>query len=66
MASKRRLRRRGCESKIRHTSHPEAVIHARKLGWPWTAYGCKFCNGFHVGRPDKNKKRALIAKHGYA
>ena len=55
MASKRRIRRRSCQSKVRHAT-PDAAqgairrLHAQK-GYQGRldAYRCRFCGGFHVG-----------------
>ena len=62
MASKRRLRRKGCVTKFRYGTMREAsseAFKARERGagnvWP---YGCPFCNGFHVGhRPEYVEKK---------
>jgi hypothetical protein len=54
MASKRRIRRRQCEGKVRHETLPDALRHSRSLsahegGSRIAAYRCQFCGGFHVG-----------------
>lgn len=55
MASKRRLRRRSCERKVRHESasgawiarkHTTADKQERAL---LDVYACRFCKGWHVG-----------------
>ena len=57
MASKRRIRRRSCEGKIRHKSKEAAFLHIRGLrndgkdtNKQCHFYRCKFCKGWHVGR----------------
>jgi hypothetical protein len=62
MASKRRLRRRSCKSKVRHIDQTAAVAHARHLGFQHRAYKCKFCGGWHVGRPNKKIKQSAEAR----
>ena len=60
MASKRRIRRRSCERKVRQHTEAAAKHHARSLfvarGEVTYAYACSFCGGWHVGRR---------AGHGY-
>jgi hypothetical protein len=55
MASKRRIRRRSCESKRRFQTEQEAhrviaMLHyrGRVRGFLGT-YKCQFCGGFHYG-----------------
>lgn len=59
MASKRRLRRKGCTGKIRHPAESEAAIHAKSLskaeGEKMAWYKCKFCKGWHVGHRAKRR-----------
>ncbi len=62
MASKRHLRKRACESKIKHVSQATASSHAMKLGFEYRAYKCPHCSGWHVGRPDRKKRQSLAAK----
>lgn len=62
MASKRRLRRRSCESKIKHADQTAAVAHLRHLGAQYKTYKCKFCGGWHVGRPNKKIKQSIAAR----
>jgi hypothetical protein len=51
MASKRRLRRKTCENKIRYATKDEALAAARKIfrahGDSMSAYGCG--SHFHLG-----------------
>jgi hypothetical protein len=63
VSSKRRIRRRSCEGKQRHEDETGAVAHCKSLGWSWRAYRCKFCKGWHVGRPTKKAKMAMRARN---
>lgn len=65
MSSKRRLRRRSCEKKLRHENKIEAIAHSRSMGLPWHPYKCRFCKGWHVGRLTKKAKMAWRARHGF-
>jgi hypothetical protein len=66
MASKRRIRRRSCEGKIRYTVFEEAIRVAvrmsSQLHEEYHVYRCIFCKGlgkrvYHIGRmPVKQKK----------
>lgn len=65
MASKRRLRRKGCGRKIRYTSQAEALAGLKALtrekghqGY-LTPYHCQFCNGYHFGHPPRRVRQAL-------
>lgn len=55
MASKRAVRRRSCEGKVRHASHTDAIIalsvmkRAGKCQSDARVYRCKFCGGYHIG-----------------
>lgn len=55
MSSKRAVRRRACDGKIRHVNERGAVLHAIELRKKDNAdrylniYKCKFCSGWHVG-----------------
>lgn len=62
MASLRSKRRRSCESKIKHPDKNGAWMHAKKLGRGFCPYKCKFCSGWHVGRPGKQKRQSLAAQ----
>ena len=56
VSSKRRLRRKACQGKVRHPSRALAelqqyeLIRARRVRGPLNVYRCLFCKGFHVGR----------------
>lgn len=70
MASKRRLRRRSCEGKVRHCEEQQAAAAAKRLrkvtgnyriGW----YRCRFCKGWHIGRRGRKrwlKIRAMLGR----
>lgn len=62
MASKRRLRRKGCTHKVRHESEAFAKIAAYKTKGRVGAYKCKFCGGWHVGHAPKKVRRAMAEK----
>jgi hypothetical protein len=55
LASKRHLRRRSCEDKVRFESLASASAalrraYRREYRAPMTTYRCKFCGGWHYGR----------------
>lgn len=60
MSSKRRIRRKSCKGKVRHTSleHADAHRHAlsRLDGDRMSAYRCRFCGGWHVGHTPGAKR----------
>lgn len=55
MSSKRRIRRKACKGKVRHTDQARAwaALHAleRNKGpqGPMRVYRCQFCGGWHFG-----------------
>lgn len=61
MSSKRAIRRKSCDGKVRHADSA-AAAHAiyllnRTNGYqgPMNAYRCRFCGGYHIGhRPAKD------------
>lgn len=59
MSSKRAIRRRACDGKVRHETSWEARKAIRDLNrkrgyqGPMNAYKCKFCGGFHVGHSTR-------------
>lgn len=59
MASKRHLRRKACQGKVRHLTeaHARAAIHSLHTGKGWqghmNAYRCPFCKGWHVGHAKR-------------
>ena len=61
MSSKRRLRRRSCEGKARHADKTGAVLAVNQLWVKSRArvhpYECRFCGGWHVGRPPEKRGR---------
>lgn len=64
MSSKRAIRRRSCDGKIRHADQREALDHIaglnRRKGFQGSmnAYRCDFCGGWHVGHRPREKHRA--------
>lgn len=60
MSSKRRLRRRSCEGKVRHESAAGANIARAKLARRdddrMNAYHCRFCGGWHVGHAPGSRQ----------
>lgn len=68
MSSKRRLRRKGCGTKVRHASLENArcaAALARKRGEKSIhAYGCRFCGGFHIGHRPATIQRVIDARIG--
>ena len=58
MSSKRAIRRKACEGKIKHNSRNDAWAARRKLPFdesPMNIYKCKFCKKWHIGhRPEGN------------
>ena len=73
MSSKRAVRRRQCEGKVRFASREEAwwrvrptlrasiVGHSRHLA----PYSCRFCGGWHLGHnPFRPKIPGLNARRG--
>ncbi len=66
MSSKRHLRRRSCESKVKHEDEVSARKHAhyltRRNGIQYMPYRCKFCTGWHAGRPDRRKWQGINSR----
>jgi hypothetical protein len=63
MSSRRALRRKSCEGKIRHSTIGAAWIAAGKTGGKVRPYRCKFCGDYHCGHePGKQKRRHVT--HG--
>ena len=56
MSSKRRLRRKACQGKIRHKTDGAAFYAASKTGDGCAHYRCEFCSGYHVGHPPSSVK----------
>lgn len=60
MSSKRRIRRKSCKGKVRHTclEHAHAALRAlRKVDEDrMSAYRCQFCGGFHVGHTPGDQR----------
>lgn len=55
MSSKRRLRRKQCGDKTRHSTAADALTHIRNLkdrrriNGTVNAYRCRWCGGYHIG-----------------
>lgn len=71
MASKRRLRRKSCEGKARHSTWKGAEIAAdihyqrfRSVVFP---YLCQFCKHptYHIGHNPQMERRTNIQKRNY-
>lgn len=67
MSSKRNRRRRSCDSKKRYEERQDAVYDAGQLrkyhdGGKWTAYRCRFCGCWHVGRSPAKEVKAMWAR----
>jgi hypothetical protein len=62
MSSKRSLRRRGCEGKVRHETITDAYAaqsgHARTFGETLGVYWCTFCRGWHLGHTQQKRTRS--------
>jgi len=68
MASKRRLRRKACEGKVRHldlaSAWEAARVAAQRSGDIIHAYRCQHCGGFHIGHAGGELARTIQAKRG--
>jgi hypothetical protein len=74
MSSKRQLRRKQCEGKIKYPNLPEAERAARAMSKAvkqgLSAYKCKFCGMFHMGhtpakvRQAMRRRQAAFGKNG--
>ena len=64
MSSKRRIRRRSCEGKTKYKTRNAAkvAIHTGNHKGFMLPYKCKFCKQWHVGRPNKNRRKAYWAR----
>lgn len=62
MSSKRHLRRKKCERKIRFASAGAARDRARAIqragGYLLNVYPCEFCGGWHIGHPPARVEAA--------
>ncbi len=61
MASKRRLRRKSCDGKVRHADAAGGLAHIGRLarsgsGGSMNVYRCQFCKGYHIGHRSKIMK----------
>jgi hypothetical protein len=64
MSSKRRIRRKQCDGKHRY-SKEEAEEEAKLKRWPYHAYKCSFCKGWHIGRRPGRKAIVMIYGQAY-
>ena len=59
VSSKRRIRRKQCDGKIRHKTkedaHSARYSLQKKTGEWLRIYKCKFCGGWHVGHPSARR-----------
>lgn len=66
MSSKRHVRRKQCDGKIRHASAQDAGYHRHLLNVkdpaPMSVYRCKFCGAFHVGRMSARRLQGMRAR----
>lgn len=68
MASKRAIRRKACQGKVRHATLAAAPHHVallirtgRTRGGCVVAYSCTFCGGFHVGHDGRTVPFRAVA-----
>lgn len=59
MASKRQVRRKSCERKVKYETAKDANANIR-IGL--IVYKCKFCGKYHVGHPPRKAKQSLMDK----
>jgi hypothetical protein len=68
MASKRALRKKSCEGKIRFATNDNAmkaaVSYMRKFGGWMKPYRCRFCGHYHIGHPSRRIKLSIISQRG--
>lgn len=68
MSSKRAIKRRACEGKVRYTSQKAAQAAIGRLrrntgttGW-FSAYRCERCGNFHFGHAPRQVRQAMEAR----
>lgn len=63
MSSKRRIRRKQCEGKVRHASRDAAITAVRQMARRrdvyLVPYRCQFCKGWHIGHPNSAIRNAM-------
>jgi hypothetical protein len=64
MASKRRLRAKSCEGKMKHESMAKAHVAAKHTGPDVHPYACRWCGKYHVGHPTHQAK--MRRQNGHA
>jgi hypothetical protein len=61
MASQRRLRRKQCADKIKHSTEADAAFAAfllrREKGALLQPYKCRFCHHWHLGHTRSQRRR---------
>lgn len=65
MASKRRIRRKSCEGKVRYDSQSAAQVEANRLwrkGYQVRPYKCGFCKQWHNGHPRRSDKMRMAGE----
>ena len=66
MASKRHVRRKQCEGKIKfpdqQTAERAAASHMRAHSLWMTAYHCPHCSRYHIGHPPSRVRQAIAAR----
>ena len=63
MSSKRAVRRKSCEGKMRHATEDAAICAMKKtpsLGL--AVYRCPFCGSYHVGHMNKRQRQGRYAR----
>jgi hypothetical protein len=66
MGSKRNIRKRSCEGKIKFASFQEvSAFFAKKEGvHGYQIYKCAFCGGWHFGHMTAKNKQAMARRRG--
>lgn len=66
MSSKRAIRRRACEGKVRYESREVAFRSAgcasARLNTHLTCYRCQSCGSYHIGHPPYKESRAAAQR----
>lgn len=68
MSSKRNVRRRTCDRKVRYETQEEASAARTRLfrsgSGGMNVYKCKFCGGYHIGHRNERQQKAFQAAKG--
>ncbi len=62
MSSKRAVRRKSCETKVRHSTQEQAWATAHRLMNGAVPYKCRFGNHWHTGHHPAQVKRSVEAR----